>query len=183
MPKLIPPRDWTVATKELCELLGIGSTVLARLRRAGMPREARGEYRLDLVIPWLSAYWQGRAGLGDEEEAPVTVENARRLLLIQQAKRTEIEVKTLQGDLIPVEEVHHALQEVATITRGGLEALPVRAAAALPGLTPDAIERELDAECRYILEQIGERVEAFAVDLEDSESLSAAPEEGRRAVG
>lgn len=154
-----------------------------KLRAKGMPRLAHGRYSIPAVVQWRFEQLTNRAAL-DVDELPQAVE-ARTALIRAQEEHKRIEIRRLEAELVPAEEVQAGMLELAQLLVTTLEGLPTRAAQELAaaGTTAQAVAvmREHCHDARVELEH---RIRALAGDVEtDGAPGETAAASKRGAVG
>jgi phage terminase Nu1 subunit (DNA packaging protein) len=154
-----------------------------KLRSKGMPRMAHGRYSIPAVVQWRIEQLTNRAAL-DLDELPAAVEARTRLINAQEIHK-RIEIRRLEEELIPADEVQTNMMELAQILITALEGLPTRAAQDLAKTTNAAeavaVMREHTHDARVALET---RIRALAEHSEpDCAPGAAAAAEERSGMG
>jgi len=110
------PRD-TIAA-----VIGVTPRHIGNLIKEGMPTVGRGKYDLAACVQWYIDY---RVRLA----SPATkFDNARLRKMVADAKKREIEVKKLEGDLIPADKVAEAWTTILGAVRAKLLSIPTKMA-------------------------------------------------------
>lgn len=149
-----------VNADQLSELFGVKKgTVLHYAREAGMPRIARGRYKLVDCIRWYiekqRLLMEGGDDLSDE----------RRKLVRAQRQRHEIEAARLRGELIDAETVGTTLNELGVIFSTQLDGLAPRVAPKLLNQNDvGEIRRMVFDECRHVRRSTSAAIQNFASD-------------------
>ena len=131
----------TVTRKEVLAVLGISDGMLAHLFKEGVfPNEAktgvRNRYDLPMLVQAFVKYHaegQSRSDMAEE----------KRLLVIAQRKRLELEEKERTGGLVPRDDAQKAFNETMVLVATQLDGLPGRVAGELAGITEPAEVRAL----------------------------------------
>ncbi len=174
-----PANDNVVDRKRLAEVLGLDVSMINKLAKQGLPKEARGKYSLPIAVQWYVNSWRDRV-----ESKSKTMDESRKRLYQEQTEKHRLENEKLRGELLPVEDVQHIMNEVAVTVATQLDGLGPRMAQVLAGMDePAEIQRTLLHECRDIRFTIAGQVEAIA-DIEDgSEHHKTPTKKKRRGVG
>jgi len=168
-----------VNADQLADLFNVQkNTVLHWAREGGMPRIARGRYRLKDCIQWHDEKLRNAIEGGSD------ISEERRKLISAQRQRHEIEAAKLRSELIDAEEVGTCLNELAVIYTTQLEGLAASASPRLLNLLNIAdIRRVLLDETRKIRRTTSATVQNFASSYTSLENNRAAAESGRGAMG
>jgi phage terminase Nu1 subunit (DNA packaging protein) len=126
-------------------------------REEGLPRAARGRYPLLEILRWrddkLAATVKGDSDLTEE----------RRLYVITQRHRQELENRKTAGQLIPADEVANIINKLCVIFASQLDGLAPRLAATLANVDdPGVIAGTIDHECKHIRSAASVSVQEFA---------------------
>lgn len=150
--------DLVVGTTDLARVLGVSRQLIPHLQKRGMPKEGRGKWKLDKVVPWYLD--QVRADMPTEgiDTSPGVVA-ARTELYHAQRRRQELEAGRMAGELVKLEDAANALKAVAGACAGGLDALPPRVAGRVANMTdPAEIQTLLLEETRHVRSEIADAV-------------------------
>jgi phage terminase Nu1 subunit (DNA packaging protein) len=127
-----------VTRYQLAEILEVAPDQVTRMEREGLPVESRGagsrpsRYLLAKAVPWYLARERDRLA-GSAEATSLDAERAR--LAKAQARRTELDIRRKEGELVPLAEVTEALTSLLATVRARLLAIP---SALGPGLAAAA---------------------------------------------
>jgi len=151
-----------------------------KLRARGMPRLAHGQYSIPAVVQWRLEQMINKASL-DVDEMPAAVE-ARTALIKAQETHKRIEIRRLESELIPVDEVRNEVLGLVQLLVTTLEGLPARAGAELAAIqtTAEAVSA-LHGHCHDARVELSEKITAMADALEaewSSSSAAADPHSG-----
>ncbi|MEQ1788823.1 MAG: hypothetical protein ABL857_00115 [Rickettsiales bacterium] len=118
----------SVPVAALARLFNLTERRVQQLAHDGIiPKASKGRYDLIPAVQGYVKYLQNRSsGRGDIEPQDTYIERAR--LLRAQADKTELEVKSMNGELIPAEQVEHLWSGLVAAFRSRMLALPVRCA-------------------------------------------------------
>jgi phage terminase Nu1 subunit (DNA packaging protein) len=141
----------TVSAGLLAQCLGISRRTLERLARGGhVCRVGHGQYDLAQSVSVFIAY--ALSGQSSDHE-PEGVSEARREVLVQQARRLRRENMVREGQLLEASFVEEVSAKAQQAVIGAVESLPGRCAAELTGMTDAAeIRSYLLTEVRRIRE-------------------------------
>jgi len=162
--------DQIVGTKYIAEVLGISTRRVEQLVKKGLPKHARGKFFLPAVVQW---YVKNRLEQisGDSDD----IKDARRKLYDSQRERCDLETGRLRRELIDGSEVSIAMNEIGVIVSTMLDALGGRLAQDLAGINkPAEIQSRLFSETRAIRSDIADKLDAFAISLDDRPDHTAA---------
>ena len=135
-----------------------------KLRARGMPRLAHGQYSIPAVVQWRLEQLTNRAAL-DADEMPAAVE-ARTRLIDAQTQHKHIEIRRLEAELLPADEVRNNVLGLCQVLVTTLEGLPSRAAQDLAGATTTAQAVALLREhCHDARVELEHRIADMAGDL------------------
>jgi len=152
--------SYHVTHAQLGEVLGIGHSMIGKLREEGMPQVRRGVYDLrECVLYSLDKFRSAKPG--DKSE-----QTTRAQLNVAQREKVLLENARTRGELLPVEAVRQLLQQVAVIVSSRLEGLPSRGGDDLADMTTsDEVRAWLRTECRALRTHIATAIRASAPDL------------------
>ncbi len=157
--------------QELCELLGISRTRITQMVKEGMPKQARGKYDLKACVQW---YLDKRLTGGSKT---ADLNDARKKLYESQREKTDLETARIRRQLIPAEEVAHAIHELTSIYAAQLEGVGGRLAGELAGITEEGrILERLTDETRLIRGNVADLVQTFADTYDSSDDSKTAAE-------
>ena len=147
--------DNVVTTAALANSLGVSDRTIRDLAKRGIVVRSWPGFALAGSVRGYCEHLRKLAtGRGGEPAiASATADRAR--LARAQAELVETKGKKLRGELVDAAEVEAEWSGVLRTVRAGMLAVPSRAAARLPHLTPHDIA-EIDLEIREALIQIGE---------------------------
>jgi phage terminase Nu1 subunit (DNA packaging protein) len=97
-----------------------------------IPKSTRGKYDLVASVRGYISFLQDRAF--GKDIAPVDAHNERTRLLKAQADKTELEVKTITGELIPAADIEAEWASLVVAFRSRMLVLPTRGAHQICGL-------------------------------------------------
>ena len=159
----------------IAKLLNISPRRVQQLAKEKIiPPPIKGKYDLVGCVQGYCNYLQDRAFGKDVGPQDSHLERAR--LLKAQADKTELEVATLQGRLVHVEQVAKDWRGIVMTCRSKLLALPSKSAFQIAGLGGDAHEIERFLK-RLIYEALTELAEPNNYEhIRDYENAGAAPE-------
>ena len=160
--------------KALLELLGITSSNFQKLKQAGVFHAVEpGIYDLKRAISgWLKFHMDG-AKPGDLTEA-------RRLLVIAQEKKTQLDIKERERELIPLQEAQSIYDKTMVLIGAQLDGLAGRMAMELAGMSdPAAVRAALFDETRRIRDEASRQLTDWAAGGTGSAAaFPATPEDG-----
>jgi phage terminase Nu1 subunit (DNA packaging protein) len=143
-----------VNKQRLQTILGRDHKTLLKWQKEGMPVEKQGKrgesssYDTEKVIDWLIK----RANDTDSE-----LERARIRSINAQADKTEIEVETMRGNLIPLEAMHGMWSDVLAAFRARILSIPSRLTPQLASIRdPKKIERLLKETHNEALQELAD---------------------------
>lgn len=109
-----------VTRDALAQLFGVDVRTLANLVEEGMPKAARGRYDLAKCVPWYlnreREKARGNKGLND-------LDLARQRKTVAEARKAEIELAQLEGEVIPAELHAQRLRERLETVAGAVKAI------------------------------------------------------------
>lgn len=99
-----------VSGKALAGILKVDVRTVKNLVDQGMPKQARGRYDLEACVPWYVERERetARAGKGLND-----LDLARQRKTLAEARKAEIELETLEGNVIPLEDHEHRVETLA----------------------------------------------------------------------
>ena len=156
----------------IARFLNLTERRVQQLVREGIiPKPEKGKYDLVKCVQAYVRYLQERAyGSGD---LPQEIHLERARLIKAQADKTEFEVATLQGQLVPLEAVERDWMQHVTACRLKMLAIPTKSAFQIAGLNePPQIEK-------FLKHAIGEALSELA---SDDDELPAAKTAGKKSV-
>ena len=171
--------DLEVNADQLSDLFHVTKgTVLQYARDGGMPRIARGRYKLLDCVNWYVNKLRGMVdGEGDLSEE-------KRKLITAQRHRHEIEAERLRGQLLEAEEVASHFNEVGVIFSTQLDALPARAAPQCINQTDTGeLVRILQENVRDVRRSTSTAIENYIGSIDTGGHNKPAPIKKRRRVG
>jgi phage terminase Nu1 subunit (DNA packaging protein) len=158
-----------VSKKELSVLLGKSERTLSEWQKQGLPvvkATAKGlanEYDTAQVINWLLSRYDPGSNQGSESG---NFEEERTRLTKAQADKIELEVKVMQGKLLPAEEIESVWSDQVIRMRSKLLAMPVKLSVLLIGKDKQAdIEQILRKEIHEALTELS------AIDIDEPAEL------------
>lgn len=163
-PPLLPGGfSFEVTHEQLGEVLGLGHSMIAKLRDEGMPQVRRGVYDLRECVQWYIDKWRRKDPEGGTEQT------TRAALNTAQREKVELETQRARGELLPLGTVRRVVQSIATAVASRLDGLPARGGALLADMTSEPEVRAwLADECGSIRAQLAGVVrELPGVVLED----------------
>lgn len=171
-PALIPGGfSFEVTHEQLGEVLGLGHSMIAKLRDEGMPQVRRGVYDLRECVQWYIDKWRRKDPEGGTEQT------TRAALNVAQREKVELETQRARGELLPLATVRRVFQAFATAIASRLEGLPASGAAVLADMdTEPEVRAWLVDECHGIRAQLAGIVrELPGVVLEDAKPEAPKP--------
>lgn len=157
-------------TDEIAEIFGITPARVGQLVKEGFPKAARNKYDIGDCVDW----WINRAEQRAEDRG-TSLDEERRKLYQAQRIRTDLDNQRTQGNLIPAEDVQIAINELAAIYAGQLDAIGGRLAHEVAGMTePAEILDLLTREARAIRETVAIKLDALADTLNSGDDSPAA---------
>ena len=136
-----------------------------KLRARGMPRLAHGQYSIPAVVQWRLEQLTNRAAL-DADEMPAAVEARTRLINAQEIHK-RIEIRRLESELLPADEVRANVLELCQVLVTTLEGLPTRAAQDMAAaVTVAGAVASLHEHCHDARVELEHRIHAMAGDME-----------------
>ncbi|MFN2164759.1 MAG: hypothetical protein ACK2U9_00680 [Anaerolineae bacterium] len=143
--------------KVLLQLLELTATNFQKLKQAGVfQAEGHGAYDLKRSIAaWLQFHLDG-AKPGDLTEA-------RRLLVIAQERKTQLDIKERERELVPLQEAQAIFDKTMVLIGAQLDGLAGRMAMELAGITdPAAVRAALFDETRRIRDEAARQLSNWA---------------------
>tara|TARA_R110000803_G_scaffold107227_3_gene175392 strand:- start:5708 stop:6247 length:540 start_codon:yes stop_codon:yes gene_type:complete len=135
-----------------------------KLRARGMPRLAHGQYSIPAVVQWRLEQLTNRAAL-DADEMPQAVEARTRLINAQEIHK-RIEIRRLESELLPADEVRTNILGLCQVLVTALEGLPSRAAQDLASAATTAEAVQLLREhCHDARVELESRIAGMAGDM------------------
>ena len=141
-----------------------------KLRARGMPRLAHGQYSIPAVVQWRMESLINRAAL-DADEMPAAVEARTRLITAQEVHK-RIEIRRLESELLPADEVRSNILGLCQVLVTTLEGLPSRAAQDLARAvtTAEAVSL-LHEHCHDARIELEQQITRMAGDMESGGAL------------
>jgi len=156
----------------MARVFAVSLNHINKLRARGMPRLAHGQYSIPACVQWRFEQLTNRAAL-DADEMPAAVE-ARTKLITAQEHHKRLEIKKMEGELLPADEVRENVLELCQVLVTTLEGLPSRAAHDMASaVTVAEATAKLHEHCHDARIELEQRLATMAGDLE----LGAAPGE------
>lgn len=147
-----------VKRDDLVLLFGVTSRRVNMLNDEGMPKVSPGKYSLIDCVQWYIDMWKKKATGNDDEK-----KNKQISLIDAQRDKIVLETEKLRENLVPIEEVAHALNSIGVIVSTQLDGLGARMANELAGLDdPAEIQRALFDECRQIRDNVAGQIDDLA---------------------
>jgi len=145
-----------------------------KLRSRGMPRLAHGKYSIPAIVQWRLEQMENRAAL-DADEMPAAVEARTRLINAQEVHK-RIEIRRLESELLPADEVRANVLDLCQVLVTTLEGLPTRAAQdmATAGTVAEAVSK-LHEHCHDARVELEHRIAGMAGDMESGGAPGEAP--------
>ena len=169
----------TLGGKDIAALFGVTVQAIGMWVRGGMPKAAKDCYDVKACVQWRQAQLlESRSG-GNE-----TLDEERRLLIVEQRRGHELQNAQTAGELLSAEEVQTDMLAFAAILAGQLDAFPQRVAGRVAAVTdPDIVRKVLRDECRSVRRAASQAFAAYGDSLGNGEDSGPAPGAKRRAVG
>jgi phage terminase Nu1 subunit (DNA packaging protein) len=151
-----------VGLEDLAELFGVSEpTIMRWARDEDLPRQAHGRYRLTDCVRWYAARHSNSGPAADGD-----LQDERRKLIVSQRQHQDLENAKMREELIDVNVVSTAFQEVGALIATQLDALAPRMAPQLVQLRDQgAIQRLLYDECRAIRANASRSVARWSADF------------------
>jgi phage terminase Nu1 subunit (DNA packaging protein) len=136
---------------QVAECLGADPTTVAKWERAGLPVAERGsggrasKYALPAVIRWYVAHERAKY---ERETGTLNLDDERARQARAQTRKTELEIRRREGELVAVAEVTALWSELLGTLRATLLALPAALAAPLDATAKDSGPRAVEALLR-----------------------------------
>nr|BDD46852.1 hypothetical protein 17 [bacterium] len=160
----------------IAKLFNLTERRVQQLAKEGViPKANKGKYELVPCVQGYIHYLQERA-LG-KDAAPQDTYTERARLLKAQADKTELEVGTLKGNLIPIEQAETTWQGFVTACRARLLSIPAKSAHQIITL------KEVKEIERFLKRNITEALAELAAYEPDTPSNSEGSEELCSATG
>ena len=168
-----------VPVSTLAKLFNLTERRIQQLARDNViPKPEKGKYDLIACVRAYIKYLQDRAAGRDIEPQDTYAERAR--LLKAQADKTELEVKSMNGELISTDQVELLWGGLVAAFRARMLALPVRCAHLLMSLkTYPEVESCLREHVHEALRELSryDPEQSSSIDLEESSSAGSAAAE------
>lgn len=147
------PEKLIVSAALMAEIVGLAPHYINELvREKGAPRESKaGKYDVVEFTQWYLDYKR------DEYEAKlkkIQEGKSQDRLNNVNAEIKDLQLKQMQGELMPADQVRMAFGELKIIFQKGLEAMPTRLAPLLSGVTREEAQELIQKETDNILKQI-----------------------------
>lgn len=179
----MPQPSYPVST--IAKLFNLTERRVQQLAKDGViPKANKGKYELVACVQGYIHYLQERA-MG-KDSAPQDTYTERARLLKAQADKTELEVGTLKGKLLQIEQVESSWATMVTSCRSRLLTIPSKSAHQIAALNePQEIERFLKRTIYEALAELGkyDNNEATTVDEQGDEPLLASTGTDSKPVG
>lgn len=151
--------SYLVTHEQLGEVLGLGHSMIGKLRDEGMPQVRRGVYDLRQCVPWYVDKWRRTARPEGGDEL-----TTRAALNIAQREKIEFETARARGEHLPRGVVRAFVEALMVTVATQLDAFGARARDELAAIAdPGARARWSDDEVRRIRAQLAEQVRAIDV--------------------
>jgi len=174
----VPPCK-LVSSADLARITGYTEVHLSRLAKEGMPKAGRGRYDIELVVKWLLTRRLDKAN--------ETMQDAKKRLIEEQIESQKLENERSRGELVPIEEVQHALNHQAVTVATQLDGLAPRVAYELSAITQipaPKVQEVVFRECRAIRETIASNWQNYhGADAHGGDDSEAAAKPNRGRVG
>jgi phage terminase Nu1 subunit (DNA packaging protein) len=169
--------DDVVGRDDIAELMGVDTRTVNVWAQQGMPKIARGKYRIRDCVQWYVARISAERGGGD-------LHDEKKKLVVQQRQRVELENARARGELLPIADLEELLNRVGVIIATQLDGLAPRTAAKLATLDdPVVIQGYMFDECRTIRTAISAEFTSLASDRVAIADRRASAKPKRRAMG
>ena len=173
----------------IAKLFNLTERRVQQLAKDGIiPKSNKGKYELVSCVQGYIHYLQERA-MG-KDSAPQDTYTERARLLKAQADKTELEVGTLKGNLLQIDQVESSWANMVTSCKSRLLTIPSKSAHQIALLTkPQEIERFLKHSIYEALEELGQESDNYddseitASEAKSEESLSASTRANSKSVG
>jgi terminase small subunit / prophage DNA-packing protein len=139
----------------LARWLGVTDKTVRELANAGIAvRAKRGLYRLEESVRRYCEHIRRTAAQRGGEASLAKMRDQRIRIAKEQADALALKNGAMRGELLDAKAVEREWSETLRGVRAGMLAVPSRAGARLPHLTPHDIA-EIDAEVRAVLTELG----------------------------
>jgi terminase small subunit / prophage DNA-packing protein len=144
-----------VSAPTLAHLLGVSEREVRNLAKAGIAvRAGRGRYRLQESVRHAFEHIRRTASQRGGEASLEAMRAERIRIAKEQADALGLKNAAARGEMRDANDVRREWSDILRAVRAGMLAVPSRAGARLPHLTPHDIA-EIDAEVRAVLTEIG----------------------------
>jgi ribosomal protein L31E len=163
------PEKLIVSAALMAEIVGLAPHYINELvREKGAPRENKaGKYNVTDFVLWYLDYKR------EEYEAKlkkIQEGKSQDRLNTANAEIKELQLKQMQGELMPSDQVRLAFGELKLIFQKGLEAMPTRLAPILAGVTREEAQQLIQKETDNILKQIANvSLDQYSTTTSDSD--------------
>jgi hypothetical protein len=142
--------DKIFSTKELCRLLRVSRTSIAKYAKLGMPRESRGRWKVFLAHDW---WLENIVGMDQNNGAPETSELSQAKLKWYQARAeaAEFKLEIEKGNYYSTDQIKSSWIDRIGIVRAGLINFCDRISPMLTGKTQDQIYKTIREEVNRLL--------------------------------
>ena len=147
--------DDAVTAPVLARWLGVSGKTVYELAKAGIVvRAGHGLYKLEESVTRYCAHTRRTASQRGGEASLEAMREERIRIAREQADALALKNKAARGEMLEAAAVEAEWSGVLRTVRAGMLAVPSRAGARLPHLTPHDIA-EIDAEVRTVLTEMG----------------------------
>lgn len=137
-----------VSVDRLCKLFATSKMGITRWVKQGAPKAAHGRYNLEEFVSW----WLRNA---NQNQTKKTIEGKERYWNAR-ADGEEIKVQHNIKALVPLASVKKWLRMTMVKIKTRLLSMPQKISAGLEGLEWHEIQKKLDADFRFVLEEVGD---------------------------
>lgn len=167
MSKATPADDLVTDRAGVARIFAVTLNHVNKLRARGMPRLAHGQYSIPAVVQWRLEQLTNRAAL-DADEMPAAVEARTRLINAQEVHK-RLEIRRMEAELLPADEVRANVLALCQVLVTTLEGLPPRAAQdmAAAATVAEAVAA-LHEHCHDARLELEQRIAAMDSDIQAS---------------
>ena len=163
-----------IGQNDLAEITGYTVRRLQQLKAEGIPLCGKGRYKVNEVFKWfIDRHGKGKAQNSNRER-----------LLIAQADAAEIKNQQSMKELLPVDVIGNALNQMGVIIASQLEAMPPRLANELTNQSdPDYVKQIIEDETRQMRVAIAGLFNNIEFDQDNSINNTAATNKDSKPMG
>lgn len=162
-----PSQDHTVTTAELALILDISDRRIQQLAAKNiLPRADRGKYSLRDTVPayirYITDYHEQKKSTGSLRE-----EQAKFIKL--KAHREELEIKKIEGSLLPADQLHDVLSRWAVMLRNRILSIPHQLKLRHPDISDEGIKILSDIAHKILIETSQDKMETIMSTKKDDD--------------